>query len=178
MLCEGRYPEGSKEGALEHLSAAAGLGGAAVLFALRSVAAGEELLISYRDASATGALNTVESLRNYGFLSFASSPASAGRGGAAVDDDDDVDVDVDDGFAFFAGDETHEAEEAEERNRFAELVDQVLAAPGGADLSADQLLQVGSVDHDVSFCFPSFSVIRMARRLSRAFMNDAPLLLA
>lgn len=159
MLCEGRYPEGSEEGALEHLSEAAGLGGAAVLYALRPVAAGEELLISYRDASATGALNTQESLRNYGFLTFAPSPAPADHGCAAADDD----VDVDDGFAFFAGDEAHEAAEAEERNRFAELVDEVLAAPGGADLSADQLLQVGSADHDVLF-FSSFRYFELPGR--------------
>jgi hypothetical protein len=34
--------------------------------------------------------------------------------------------------------------EAEERRGFAGLVDAVLAQPGAADLSADQLLQVGS----------------------------------
>jgi hypothetical protein len=150
------YVLGSDPGALEHLSGVAGLSGAAVLYALRPIAAGEELLISYRDATATGALLTEESLRNYGFLSFANAPADAGAGEvtdvgaddaaaddtdatAAVDDDDDEDA----GFNF-AGGAAHDVEEAEERASFAALVDAVLAAPGGVDLSADQLLQVGT----------------------------------
>jgi hypothetical protein len=45
--------------------------GAAVLYALRPVAAEEELLLSYRDATADGALEVAEGLQCYGFLSLA-----------------------------------------------------------------------------------------------------------
>ena len=139
-------PPGSEPGTLEHLGEAAGASGAAVLYALRPLAAGEELLISYRDATATGALNTEESLRNYGFLSFADAPpdfaAAAAAAAAADDDDDDLDEVDEDDLVFFAGGAGHEADEAEERNNFAEIIVAVLGAPGGADLSAEQLLQV------------------------------------
>jgi hypothetical protein len=61
-------PPGTPAGALPHLSAAAGERGAAALAALRPLKKGEQVLISYRDATPGGALSAADSLLRYGYL--------------------------------------------------------------------------------------------------------------
>ena len=61
-------PAGTPAGALPALSAAAGEQGCACLAALRPLRKGEQLLVSYRDATPGGALSAADCLARYGFL--------------------------------------------------------------------------------------------------------------
>ena len=61
-------PPGTPGRTLPNLSGAAGEHGAAALAALRPLKAGEQVLISYRDATPGGALGAADSLLRYGYL--------------------------------------------------------------------------------------------------------------